>query len=67
MTKDASNLFLNWAENHSKTEQKVLAIAIEDSKNRGEEINRQIAEEIIKVVEDIIEEAGKENIKRSNY
>lgn len=54
MTKQALNLFLNWAESHSKADQLILTVGIKCSKEKGEDIDEYVAKEIIKTVEQII-------------
>ena len=56
MTVVAQQEFIAWAEKHTHAQQRVLTAAIEDSKEKDEQINADIAKEIIAVVESIIKE-----------
>ena len=54
MTKKAKDIFLKWAKGRSERDQRVLAIAIKNSKDMGEDINKGIAKEIIRATEKVI-------------
>ncbi len=54
MTNQATSLLMKWAKDKTKQQQKVLAIALEDSMLHGEAINKTIAEEVLKAVNEVI-------------
>ena len=54
MTIEARNTFLEWSSKRPKEHQKVLNVAILDSKEKREEINNAIAKQILNAVEEII-------------
>ena len=56
MTITARDILLEWSSKRPLSHQRVLAVALQDSKAHGEEIDKELAEQIINSVEQVIKE-----------